>query len=198
MATQPAVREWTYAEFARLPDDGNRYEVIAGELYVTPSPGKFHQRVSMRLSTLFESFCNEHGAGAAYHAPYDVIFGEGDYVVPDLIFVRRERVDDVLKDHGAVSAPDLVVEILSDSTEHRDRGVKREKYAAYGVREYWIIDTDEKQVEVYRLRRGELRQVAVEDDVLRYRSSAGAPELVIDVPHLLRPANDYSSKPRRL
>jgi Uma2 family endonuclease len=198
MSTQPALREWTYAEFARLPDDGNRYEVIAGELYVTPSPGKIHQRVSMRLGTAFENFCDEYGVGVVYDAPFDVIFGEGDYVVPDLIFVRRERVDDVLKDHGAVSAPDLVVEILSDSTEHRDRGIKREKYAAYGVREYWIVDTDEKHVEVYRLSRGDLRKVAVEDDVLRYRPSAGAPELVIDVPHLLRPANDFMSKPREL
>jgi Uma2 family endonuclease len=198
MATQPAVREWTYAEFARLPDDGNRYEVIAGELYVTPAPGSIHQRVVYRLAAAFENFCNEHGAGVMYGAPYDVIFGEGDYVEPDLIFVRRDRVDDVIKDHAAVGAPDLVVEVLSDSTEHRDRGFKRERYAAYGVPEYWIIDTDAKLIEVYRLTRGQLRRVVAEGDVLRYRATPGGPELVIDVPHLLRPANDFSSKPRRL
>ncbi|HEU4882588.1 MAG TPA: Uma2 family endonuclease [Longimicrobium sp.] len=197
MSTQPAVREWTYAEFARLPDDGNRYEVIAGELYVTPAPGSLHQRVVYRLAAAFENFCNDHGAGVMYGAPYDVVFGEGDYVEPDLIFVRRDRVDDVIKDHAAVGAPDLVVEVLSDSTEHRDRGVKRERYAAYGVPEYWIIDTDARHVEVYRLTPGELQRVTVEDDVLRYRPAAGVPELVIDVPHLLRPANDFSSKPRR-
>jgi Uma2 family endonuclease len=198
MSTQSAVRGWTYEEFARLPDDGNRYEVIAGDLYVTPSPGRIHQKVSARLSGLFLAYCEEHGAGDVYHAPFDVIFGEGDYLEPDLVFVREDRVDEVIRDHGIVGTPDLVVEILSDSTESRDRGIKRERYAAYGVPEYWIIDTDEKHVEVYRLRRGDLRQVAVEDDVLRYRPSAGAPELVIDVPHLLRPASDYSSKPRRL
>jgi Uma2 family endonuclease len=192
MSTHPAVREWTYAEFARLPDDGNRYEVIAGELYVTPAPGSIHQQVSIRLSSLFERFCEEQGAGIAFHAPYDVLFGEGDYMEPDVIFVRRDREDEVIKDHGAVAAPDLVVEILSDSTERRDRGIKRERYAAYGVSEYWIVDTDARQVEVYRLIGGELHRVRIESDWLRYRPLPEGPELVIDVPHLLRPRADHS------
>jgi Uma2 family endonuclease len=195
MSTQPAVREWTYAEFARLPDDGNRYEVIAGELYVTPAPGRFHQKVSARLVHLLEAFCQEHEAGEVYAAPFDVIFAKGDYMEPDLVFVRAENTDAVLDDRGVVGTPDLIVEILSDSTERRDRGIKRERYAGYGVPEYWIVDTDEKQVEVYRLVFGELRRVAVEDDALRYRSTPGGPELVIDVRHLFRPANDYT-KPR--
>ena len=196
MSTQSAVRGWTYEEFARLPDDGNRYEVIAGDLYVTPSPNRIHQRISARLVHLFEAFCNEHGSGVVYHAPFDVIFGDGDYMQPDLLFVWRDRID-IVKDHGLEGAPDLVVEILSASTERRDRGIKRERYAAYGVPEYWIIDTDAKHVEVYRPARGELRQVSVEDDVLRYRPARAEPELVIDVPHLLRPANDVTSRPRR-
>jgi len=191
MSTHPAVREWTYAEFARLPDDGNRYEVIAGELFVTPAPGSIHQAVSFRLSRLFGNFCEDQDAGTAYHAPYDVIFGEGDYMEPDLIFVRRDREDEVIKDHAAVAAPDLVVEILSDSTAHRDRGIKRERYAAYGVEEYWIIDINAKQVEVYRRIGGELHCARIENDWLSYRPLPG-PELVIDVPHLLRPRNDHS------
>jgi Uma2 family endonuclease len=198
MTTQPAVREWTYEEFARLPDDGNRYEVIAGELYVTPSPGRIHQKVSARLNAMFLAFCEEQGAGDVYAAPFDVVFGEGDYVVPDLVFVRADRVDDVIRDRGIFGTPDLIVEILSDRTERHDRGTKRERYAAYGVPEYWLIDTDAKHVEVYRLTRGDLRRVAVEDDVLRYRPTPNGPELVIDVPHLLRPPNDSSSKARRV
>jgi Uma2 family endonuclease len=198
MSTQSAVRGWTYEEFARLPDDGNRYEVIAGDLYVTPSPDRSHQKVSSRLNALFLAFCEEQGAGDVYQAPFDVIFGEGDYLEPDLVFVREDRVDEVIRDHGIVGTPDLIVEILSDSTERRDRGIKRERYAAYGVPEYWIIDTDAKHVEVYRLTRGDLLRVAVEDDVLRYRPTPGGAELVIDVPHLLRWARDNSSKPRRL
>jgi Uma2 family endonuclease len=192
MSTQPAVREWTYAEFARLPDDGNRYEVIAGELYVTPAPNSLHQQIGVRLVLALGGFVARHGLGVVYTAPYDVIFGEGDYVQPDVIYVRRERVNDVIRDHGAVGPPHLVVEILSGSTEQRDRGLKRERYAQYGVPEYWIIDPGAKHVEVYRLTRGDLRRVLVENDALRYRPAPGGPELVVDVPHLLRPANDFS------
>ncbi len=195
MSTQPAVREWTYEEFARLPDDGNRYEVIAGELYVTPAPNSIHQTVSFRLVHLFGDFCLAQGAGIAFHAPYDVIFGDGDYVQPDLVFVRRERMH-IVKDHGLEGTPDLVVEILSDSTEQRDRGIKRERYAAHGVPEYWMIDAGAKHVEVYRSRRGDLRRVAVEKDVLRYRATLSGPELVVDVPHLFRPADDFSESRR--
>jgi Uma2 family endonuclease len=197
MATQSApVHGWTYDEFARLPDDGNRYEVIAGELYVTPAPGSIHQKVSSRLSAIFERFCEEQGAGTSFHAPYDVIFGEGDYLEPDLIFVRRDREEAVINDRAAVAAPDLVVEILSDSTAYRDRGIKRERYEAYGVPEYWIIDTEAKQIDVLRLTGGVLRQAGIANDFLRWQPVPGGPELVIDVPHLLRPVSDHSSQSR--
>ncbi|HEX8317145.1 Uma2 family endonuclease [Longimicrobium sp.] len=194
MSTQPAVRGWTYEEFANLPDDGNRYEVIAGELYVTPSPTSIHQRVVARLTAMLEVFTQEHGLGTLFGAPYDVIFGEGDYLEPDLLFVRRER-EEIVKDHAMVGAPDLVVEVLSPSTSRRDRGLKRERYAAYGVPEYWIIDTDLVQVDVYRLSGGDLRRTEVATDFLRWRPAPGGPELVIDVPHLMRAPTDYS-RPR--
>ena len=196
MATQTApVSGWTYEEFARLPDDGNRYEVIAGELYVTPAPGSIHQRVVWRLGTALENFCEEHGVGTMYGAPYDVIFGEGDYLEPDLLFVRRDR-EDIIKKHAAVGAPHLVVEILSDSTARRDRGLKRERYAAYGVPEYWIIDTEAQQIEVLRFTGGDLRRAETATDFLRWRPVAGGPKLVIDVPYLLRPVDDHTSKSR--
>jgi Uma2 family endonuclease len=195
MSTQSAVRGWTYEEFARLPDDGNRYEVIAGDLYVTPAPGSIHQRVSVRLTTLFEIFCEEHGVGSVYDAPYDVILGDGNYLEPDLVFVRQDR-SEIIKDHGVVGTPDLVAEILSGSTAHRDRGIKRQRYAEHGVPEYWVIDTDARLVEVYRLTGGELRRVEVATDFLRYQPVPGGPELVIDVPHLLRPREDVGAKSR--
>lgn len=179
----------------KLPVENTRYEVIAGELYVTPTPDTLHQRVSARLSALLGRFCEEHGAGIAFHALYDVILGDGDYVEPDLMFVRRERAG-IIQPHGIVGTPDLVLEILSETTAERDRGIKRPRYAAYGVPEYWIVDPAAKQVEVYRLGGGDLRRVEVADDVLRYRPMPGGPALVIDVPHLLRPANDISSRSR--
>ena len=132
-----------------------------------------------------------------FTAPYDVILGEGDYLEPDLIFVRRDRATDVIKEHGAVGPPDLVIEILSGSTARRDRGIKRQRYGAPGVPEYWIVDTDAKHGEVYRLSGGELRRVEVANEVVRYQPKPGGPELVIDVPHLLRPVHDHSSPPRR-
>ena len=161
---------------------------------MTPAPGSIHQKVSSRLARLFEEL-EEQGAGIVFQAPYDVIFGEGDYLEPDLIFVRRDR-EDIIQKHAAVGAPDLVVEILSDSTARRDRGVKRDRYAAYGVPEYWIIDTEAKQIEVLRLTGGDLRRAEMATDFLRWQPVPGGPELVIDVPHLLRPVNDHSSKSR--
>ena len=84
MSTHSAtVRGWTYEEFDRLPDDGNRYEVIAGDLYVTPAPGSIHQAVSARLVRLFGNFCEEQDAGIAFHAPYDVILGS------DILYAER-------------------------------------------------------------------------------------------------------------
>jgi Uma2 family endonuclease len=148
----------------------------------------------MRLGAMIEVFTQEHGLGTLFSAPYDVIFGEGDYLEPDLLFVRRER-EEIVKDHAMVGAPDLVVEVLSPSTSRRDRGLKRERYAAYGVPEYWIIDTDLVQVDVYRLSGGDLRRTEVATDFLRWRPAPNGPELVIDVKHLMRAPTDYS-RPR--
>ena len=149
MATQPARRGWSYAEFARLPDDGNRYEVINGELCVTPSPSPVHTRIAFNLASLLEAFVAAHDLGWVTPAPVDVLLGEDDYVQPDVVFIRRERGEKVT-DRGIEFPPDLVVEVLSPSTAFRDRVQKRDRYAAFGVPEYWIIDPDARRVEVYR------------------------------------------------
>ncbi|HEX6367782.1 MAG TPA: Uma2 family endonuclease [Longimicrobium sp.] len=162
MSTQPAVREWTYAEFARLPDDGNRYEVIAGELEVTPSPRPKHQNVVGALAEFVRPFVRRHNLGQVFPGPIDVLFADGDYLVPDFVFVRREQLGTVT-DRGVESAPDLVVEVLSKSTRARDRTVKRERYAHYGVPEYWLVDLDRRQVEVYRLGEDPNRATVVTD-----------------------------------
>ena len=134
MAPQPAVRRWTYEEFAALPDDGNRYEVIAGELYVTPSREAMHQLVAHRIGSRLEGFIREHGLGIVLPA-LDVLFAEGDYMEPDLVFVRADRIG-IVKKRGLEAAPDLIVEVISDSTAARDRGLKRQRYAWFGVPEY--------------------------------------------------------------
>ena len=183
MATQSVARSWTYEEFAQLPDDGNRYEVIGGELYVTPAPQSPHQEVVARFIELLRPFVRQHGLGRVLPGPIDVLFGPRDYLEPDLVFVRQERRSAVKK-RGVEVAPDLVIEILSDSTSRRDRGIKRERYAWFGVPEYWVIDADARQIEVYRLGEDALRP-RVERETLRWQPIADGPALEIDVQELL-------------
>jgi Uma2 family endonuclease len=185
MATNPAaVRRWTFEEFSRLPDDGNRYEVIAGELYVTPAPRYEHQRLAFRLAHLIEGFLEEYGLGGeATTGPVDVVFAEGDYLEPDLIFVRGGR--DIIVRGIVTAAPDLVVEVISDSTARRDRGIKRERYARFGVPEYWIADIETRQIEVYHLSVDPLRPQVVRD-TLRWQPYPDGPVLEIDVQKVIQ------------
>ncbi|HUH11744.1 MAG TPA: Uma2 family endonuclease [Longimicrobiales bacterium] len=185
MATPPTTSGWSYSEFARLPsDDGNRYEVIEGELYVTPSPRSLHQAAVTALTGTLGAFVEEHGLGWVLAGPIDVLFAEGDYLAPDLVFVRRERRG-IISDRGLEGAPDLVVEVLSESTAGRDRVLKRRRYAHFGVPEYWVADPDAKLIEVYRLGRGaEAPEVCREE--LRWRPVVDGPELVLTVPDVLR------------
>ena len=151
MEARRTPARWTYAEFARLPSDtGERHEVIAGELVVTPAPGTRHQRIVANLVALLEPFVRANELGWIFPGPIDVLFAEGDYLEPDLVFVRRERRG-ILSDRGIEGAPDLVVEIASPSTAGRDRGLKRERYAHFGVPEYWVVDPDARQIERWRL-----------------------------------------------
>ncbi|HEX2208266.1 MAG TPA: Uma2 family endonuclease [Longimicrobium sp.] len=182
MATHPAVRDWTYAEFARLPDDGNRYEVIAGELEVTPSPRPKHQDLVGALAALLRPFVRRHELGKIYPGPIDVLFAEGDYLVPDLVFVRSEQLGTVT-DRGVESAPDLVVEVLSPSTALRDRTVKRRRYALYGVPELWLIDSDRRLVEVYRLQK-DAHQPAVVTGRVRWQPVQNGPCLDLEMAEL--------------
>jgi Uma2 family endonuclease len=183
MSTQSAVRGWTYEEFARLPDDGNRYEVIAGDLYVTPPPDTSHQEASARFFMKLRGFADEHGVGQVLYAPTAVIFADGDYLEPDILFLRSER-QHLRTRRGIEGPPDLVVEVLSPTTSKQDRGIKRERYALYGVPEYWLIDPDRGRVEVYRLQEDPDRSTVV-TDWLRWEPVEGGPVLVLNVSQLL-------------
>lgn len=171
---------WTWETFARLPTSGStRYEVIADELVVTPSPSLRHQRIVTLLLTHLHSFVEEHALGEVLVGPFDVLFGEGDYLEPDLLFVRSDRTE-LLSDRGVEGAPDLVVEIASPSTASRDRGIKLERYRHFGVAEYWVVDPDARSVEVWRLAEGAAKPVAlgVGDD-LEWKPAPDGPTLVL-------------------
>jgi Uma2 family endonuclease len=182
MATHPHRRGWSYAEFARLPDDGNRYEVIDGELHVTPAPRPVHQDVVGRIVEMVRPHVRKHALGKLYPGPVDVLLGEGDYLQPDLAFVRRERAECV-SDRGIEGPPDLVLEVVSRSTAMRDRGVKRERYAASGVPEYWIVDADARRVEVYRLQEDPDHPTVVRDRI-RWTPAEGGPVLELELAEL--------------
>lgn len=139
--------KFTYAEYRLLSED-QRYEVIEGELLMTPAPNVRHQRISRRLNHRLTTFVETGGYGEVLYAPTDVILSTENVVQPDLLFVSKERLT-ILDPDGAVNgAPDLVVEILSPSTASRDRIAKYRLYSKYGVREYWVVDPEARTVEV--------------------------------------------------
>ena len=154
----PAQGEWTYDDYARLPDDGKRYEVIRGELYMSAAPRPLHQRVIFRLSYFLEGFLEEHRIGTAFGAPIDVLLPEklGDPVQPDIIFVREDRLH-IVGETYIDGAPDLAIEVLSPSNPAHDRSVKYRLYAEAGVQEYWIVDPQRPTVEIHVLQDGSYR-----------------------------------------
>jgi Uma2 family endonuclease len=149
MAMPAHPTEWTVEMVRALPDDGNRYEVIDGELFMTPAPSWTHQTAVLELAMILAPYVREHAIGHVIVAPADVVFGPRNMVEPDLFVVplvngeaprRWEEVGRLL----------LAVEVLSPSTIRTDRGDKRELYQRKGVPEYWIVDVDARAIERYR------------------------------------------------
>ena len=150
---QPKVK-YTYADYCELPDDGRRYEIIDGGLYVAPAPETPHQGILVNLVLAMGPTVKEGEIGRVLVAPCDVIFADGDIFQPDLIFVASHRLQIVTR-RGVEAAPDLVVEILSPSTRQRDLNLKRRRYAHYGVLEYWQADPETRTIRVLALDGGE-------------------------------------------
>lgn len=189
MEANRSRKRWTYAEFARLPPSGStRYEVIDDELFVTPSPTGAHQLVVSNLVRILGAFAHEHGLGIALPSPLDVLFAEGDYFEPDVVFLTAARAH-LLGDRGIEAPPDLVIEILSPSTERRDRGIKLDRYRLYHVPEYWIVDIAGRAIEVWRLVEGATEpDVLAETDRLRWTPVPDGPTLEVVVSEILPPA----------
>jgi Uma2 family endonuclease len=177
---------WTWAEFSRLPSEGGvRHEVVDDQLVVTPAPGRRHQKIVSALLARLYAFVEEHRLGEVYVGPIDVVFGDGDYLEPDLVFVGADRAH-LLSDRGIEGPPDLVVEVASPSTAARDRGIKLDRYRHYGVREYWIVDADVGAVEVWRLARGAVApEVLGRDDRLSWTPNPDGPSLTLAVADVL-------------
>lgn len=187
----------TADDLATFPDDGNRYEIIGGVLYVSPSPTYRHQRVSLKLASALDAYATRTDSGMVVAAPMDVHLSPHDVVQPDVLMVGKDRLG-IVQERGIAGAPDLVVEILSPSTMTTDFIRKAGLYAQYGVREYWIVDPEGETVVVQTLE-GD-RYVYVnefgKDDTL---TSPLLPGLALDLSHvfLTEPAAEATAATNR-
>ena len=150
-------RRATYEDYRHFPDDGKRYEILDGEIYMTPSPSPHHQYVSKRLQRILERYFEERLGYQVFNAPLDVILADDDIVQPDLLVVA-ERPQ--ISGRGIEGAPLVVVEILSPSRPAYDRLTKARRYADRAVPHYWIVDPDARTVECFRLEDGTYRLAA--------------------------------------
>jgi len=149
MGTQ-VIPKLTYEEFRHLPDDGRRYELIGGEVHLTPAPNTKHQFVVHNLDIALSLYVQKNKLGEVWEAPLDVRLTEDTALQPDLVFVASTRVE-IVREEFIAGAPDLVVEVLSASTAVHDRATKLPIYAEAGVPEVWLIDSQAKTVEVLKL-----------------------------------------------
>ena len=150
MVTQSARIKYTYEDYRSTPED-KRYQLLDGELIMTAAPRRAHQKADTKLGTRLDSYVEAHELGEVYVAPFDVVFSDTDVVQPDLLFVSKERLY-IINDDNVRGAPDLVIEILSPSTASIDRNFKRALYARHGVKEFWLVDTDARNITVMFLR----------------------------------------------
>jgi Uma2 family endonuclease len=152
-------RTMTWSELERLPEDGPRIELYDGEVWVMPSATWEHQQVALSTAILFHEYERRAGGQVAI-APLDVIFSEYNVVQPDVLYFVEERVHLLKANKRPKHRPDVVVEILSPTTEGNDKGRKLRMFARYEVPEYWMLDIDERSIEIRSLR-GDFYSVAV-------------------------------------
>lgn len=145
--TRPRV---SYRDLCEQPEDGRRYEIYDGELFVVPSPLPLHQIVALNIY----DWLRDHprtSRGLSVAAPIDIVLSEYNVVQPDVVYFEPERLRELSARAAIRVPPDLAVEVLSPSTAATDRGRKMQLLARFAVREYWIVDPDAETVEVYRL-----------------------------------------------
>lgn len=167
-AMSAATKVWTLDELHSLPDDGNKYELIHGVLYVTPAPTDQHETIAARLTRLVDPYVARQRLGYVYR-PRAVFNIDGSEVEPDLM-VRQPNTTAGAKWENA-PLPSLIIEIASPSTRRRDRTDKRDFYREYHIPDYWIVDGDMRTITVVRPR----QQDIVERDAVRWEP-AGASE----------------------
>lgn len=143
-------KRYTYEDYLKTPED-ERCELIGGVLLMTPLPVPRHQRISGKFEFELRKFVTENGLGEVFYAPCDVYLDDENVVQPDILFISKERLN-IIGEKNIQGAPDLVIEIISESTAYRDLVQKKKLYAKFGVKEYWIVIPGEELIEVYILK----------------------------------------------
>jgi len=171
-----------YSDYLAAPDDGNRYEILQGELYVSPPPTPVHQRVSKRLQRQLEAYFEARALGEVFDAPIGLILTTHDIAEPDLLVVTDAAQ---ITERGIEGPPLLVVEVFSPSTRGRDTGVKARRYAELGIPHYWLVDPGARCIECQVLDAGAYRLAITAEGDARLSHPAW-PELTVDLSELWR------------
>jgi Uma2 family endonuclease len=182
MGMPDLAKRWTRDEVLALPDDGNRYELVDGELLVSPSPRALHQLAVAAFYDRVKAYVSAHRLGTVLFSPADLDLRSGQLLQPDL-FVLHPLPDRPFRDWADAGIPRLVVEVLSPSTARFDRVTKRRRFQRSGVPTYWIVDVDARLVEVWT---PEDRSPLIADETLHWQSEPGVPPLAIDLPACFR------------
>lgn len=172
------AKRWTYEEYYRLNDDV-RYEIIDGNLLLAPAPDVWHQKWLNEINIFLSRFVKQRNIGQIFIAPVDVVLDAENTVQPDIVFVSAANAG-IIERRGIFGTPDLLIELISPTSVRRDRYKKKELYARFGVKEYWIGDPANKSLEVLTLKSGayELHCAAEEKGRI---TSLVLPELELDL-----------------
>jgi len=143
-------KKYTYEDYLKTSDD-KQYELIDGELLMTPSPVPNHQRISRKLEFILEKFVTENNLGEIFDAPCDVYLDDENVIQPDILFISLDRLA-IIGEKNIQGAPDLAVEIISENSAYKDMVQKKRLYARFGVKEYWVVIPDCEEIEIYILK----------------------------------------------
>lgn len=142
--------KFTYSDYLIMPNNGKQCQLIEGEFFMSPAPFIFHQKASGNIEDILRAYVKKRNLGEVFYAPTDVVFSKEDVVQPDILFISKDR-QHIINKRNIKGAPDLVIEILSKTTKNLDLKIKLKLYARYGVPEYWIVNPDNKTIDLLYL-----------------------------------------------
>lgn len=171
------TKHWTYRDYYALNDD-KRYEVIEGELIMTPAPSFKHQEIVSRLFRILSNHVYEKGMGKIVVSPLDVVLNDDIALQPDIVYISNKNTG-IIKEAGIFGPPDIVIEILSPTSIYKDIHVKKRIYEKAGIKEYWLVFPDEKVIEIFSIEKGRYELAASTEKTGKIKSNLLAIEINI-------------------